>query len=160
MAAAESGATSSPAPVTLEVAAQDITAMGKECLFKRGVVSLLANDEAHKTPQDGAYFRKEFAKLGTIFTLARNSPLAVATPSATATITKPLYGEYVEMMGPHCRCWRFPRHPREHAGARWRCRRSPGAFTRRAATCGRAQRGWRCGGTCTGWCCSLSLPKL
>ena len=41
MAAAESGATSSPAPVTLEVAAQDITAMGKECLFKRGVVSLV-----------------------------------------------------------------------------------------------------------------------
>ena len=136
MAAAESGATSSPAPVTLEVAAQDIAAMGKECLFKRGVVSLLANDEAHKTPQDGAYFRKEFAKLGTIFTLARNSPLAVATLSATATFTKPLYGEYVEMMGPHCRCWRFPRHPREHAGLRadaWPRRAWPGERRRRSA---------------------------
>ena len=123
-------------PVTLEVAAQDITAMGKECLFKRGVVSLLANDEAHKTPQDGAYFRKEFAKLGTIFTLARNSPLAVATLSATATFTKPLYGEYVEMMGPHCRCWRFPRHPREHAGLRadaWPRRAWPGERRRRSA---------------------------
>ena len=107
-----------------------------EGLFKRGVVSLLANDEAHKTPQDGAYFRKEFAKLGIIFTLARNSPLAVATLSATATFTKPLYGEYVEMMGPHCRCWRFPRHPREHAGLRadaWPRRAWPGERRRRSA---------------------------
>jgi hypothetical protein len=70
-----------------------------EGLFKRGVVSLLANDEAHKTPQDGAYFRTEFAKLGTIFALARGSPLAVATLSATATFTKPLYDEYVKMIG-------------------------------------------------------------
>ena len=61
--------------------------------FQRGVVSLIANDEAHKTAQDEAYFRPEFAALASIFALARDSPLPVAELHTAATLTRQLYAE-------------------------------------------------------------------
>ena len=70
----------------------------RDC-FQHGVVSMLVNDEAHKTPMDGAHFRPEFAELKHIFDLARSSPCPVALLSATATFTKPLYNEYLKMLG-------------------------------------------------------------
>jgi hypothetical protein len=68
-------------------------------MIERGVVSLVVNDEAHKTAEDGAYFRPEFAQLRhNLYGLLSLSPLKIATLSMTATFTEPILKEYRTML--------------------------------------------------------------
>ena len=68
-------------------------------MIERGVVSLVVNDEAHKTAEDGAYFRPEFAQLRhNLYGLLSLSPLKIATLSMTATLTEPILKEYRTML--------------------------------------------------------------